>query len=111
MKATILATACALALGFSALAAAQDNTAGQASSETTQQMPRAHETMGKHAGKHHRMGAHSMTVKVTSVDKTTGIVHAGEGDHALVLHFPPASLANVSAGDSIVVHLSFSMAK
>ena len=111
MKATILATACALALGFSALATAQDSTGGQASPETMQHMSGMHGMKGNHEGEHHRMGAHSMTVKVTSVDKTTGIVHAGEGDHALVLHFPPASLANVNDGDSIVVHLSFSMAK
>ncbi|MGH6828626.1 MAG: hypothetical protein ACREFW_06925 [Rhizomicrobium sp.] len=54
------------------------------------------------------MGSHSMMGTVTDVDSQTGMIDVDAGSHALKLHFPPASLANVKDGDKITVHLSFS---
>lgn len=53
------------------------------------------------------MGMHDMTATVTSVDSKTGVVDVTASGMALKVHFPPASLANVKAGDSITIHLAF----
>lgn len=56
-------------------------------------------------------GRHSMPATVTSVDKSTGIVEVTAEGMSLRVHFPPASLANVSNGDKITLHLGFSKAE
>lgn len=53
------------------------------------------------------MGMHDMTATVSSVDTKTGIVEVAASGMNLKLHFPPASLASVKAGDNITVHLAF----
>lgn len=53
------------------------------------------------------MGMHTMPATVSTVDAKTGIVDVSADGMNLKLHFPPASLANVKAGDSITVHLAF----
>ncbi|MBS0470968.1 MAG: hypothetical protein JSR60_07845 [Proteobacteria bacterium] len=53
------------------------------------------------------MGMHDMTATVTSVDSKTGVVDVTASGMALKVHFPPVSLANVKAGDSITIHLAF----
>ncbi len=53
------------------------------------------------------MGMHDMTATVNAVDAKTGLVDVTAGGMALKVHFPPASLANVKAGDSITLHLAF----
>ena len=53
------------------------------------------------------MGMHTMPATVSAIDAKTGIVDVNAGGMNLKLHFPPASLANVKAGDSITVHLAF----
>ena len=53
------------------------------------------------------MGMHDMAATVSAVDAKTGVVDVNAGGTNLRLHFPPASLANVKAGDSITVHLAF----
>lgn len=53
------------------------------------------------------MGMHMMTATITTVDSKTGLVDVMAGGMALKIHFPPASLANVKAGDSITLHLAF----
>ena len=53
------------------------------------------------------MGQHMMNVTVTAVDMKTGLLDATAGSMALKLHFPPASLAGVKAGDKLSVHLAF----
>ena len=66
--------------------------------------------MGKHgSGMDHMnmMGMHMMPATVTSIDMNTGIVEATSQGMKLRLHFPPASLANVKAGDKITLHLGF----
>lgn len=68
------------------------------------------QSMGKTV--HHMDAAngstHAMPATVTSVDQKTGMVEASSGSMALKIHFPPASLANVKAGDKITLELSFS---
>jgi hypothetical protein len=54
------------------------------------------------------MGMHVMPVTVTAIDTQTGLVDGTSGGMALKLHFPPASLAGVKAGDKLSVHLGFS---
>jgi hypothetical protein len=56
---------------------------------------------------HNMMGMHEMSATVSAVDVKTGIVDVTTGGMNLKLHFPPASLANVKAGDAITVHLGF----
>ena len=53
------------------------------------------------------MGMHVMPVTVTALDEKSGLVDATSGGMALKLHFPPASLAGVKAGDKLSVHLGF----
>jgi hypothetical protein len=68
--------------------------------------------MGMHGDMHDRMknmmGMHEMPATVTSVDTTTGMVEVMSENMPLKLHFPPASLANVKAGDKITIHMGFS---
>jgi hypothetical protein len=61
-------------------------------------------------GKTKVMGSHSMSGTVTNVDSQTGMIDVDAGGHALKLHFPPASLADVKNGDKITLHMSFSKA-
>lgn len=67
----------------------------------------------QHMGKtmHHmdstNTSTHTMPATVTSVDQKTGLVEASSGGMALKVHFPPASLANVKAGDKITLQLGF----
>ena len=53
------------------------------------------------------MGMHDMPATVNAIDAKTGLVDVTAGGMALKVHFPPASLANVKAGDSITIHLAF----
>jgi hypothetical protein len=52
-------------------------------------------------------GMHMMPATVTAIDATTGLTDVDAGGMKLRLHFPPASLADVKAGDKITLHLSF----
>jgi hypothetical protein len=52
-------------------------------------------------------GEHSMSGKITDIDRDTGKVTLKTGAGDLDLHFPPQSLANLDKGDSITVHLGF----
>lgn len=54
------------------------------------------------------MGMHMMPATVTAIDTKTGLVDVTAGSMALKLHFPPASLASLKAGDKITLHLGFS---
>ena len=96
-----------LGLAFAASGAwAQDAT--QPQSDSMSQASPGHDKMKMHNDMMGRMGAHSMPATVTSVDPATGLVDATAEQMSLKLHFPPASMANLKAGDRITVHLSFS---
>ena len=58
---------------------------------------------------HHGVqGMHRMPATITSVDAKTGIVEADTEGMSLKVHFPPASVANLKAGDKITLHMGFS---
>ena len=56
----------------------------------------------------HMMGMHMMPATVTEVDTHTGMVEANAEGMALKVHFPPASVATLKAGDKITLHLGYS---
>lgn len=60
------------------------------------------------SGMGNMMGMHMMPATVTSIDNKTGLVDVTAGSMALKVHFPPASLAALKAGDKITLHLGFS---
>jgi hypothetical protein len=51
-------------------------------------------------------GRHTMEGKVTSVNQKTGWVHVKSPEGTMIVHFPPASLADVKKGDTISVDLA-----
>jgi hypothetical protein len=53
------------------------------------------------------LGMHMMAATVTAVDAGTGVTDVDAGGLKLRVHFPPASLAGIKAGDKITLHLSF----
>ncbi|GLQ87361.1 hypothetical protein ISS98_12195 [Dyella flagellata] len=68
-----------------------------------------HSGMSGMKGMHHAMqGMHAMPATVTSVDSKTGIVEADTEGMNLKLHFPPAAVADLKAGDKITLHMGFS---
>jgi hypothetical protein len=52
-------------------------------------------------------GMHMMAATVTAVDAGTGLTDVDADGMKLRVHFPPASLAGIKAGDKITLHLSF----
>ena len=51
-------------------------------------------------------GQHTMEGQVTSVSAKTGWVHVKTSEGTMIVHFPPAALADVKKGDTISVDLS-----
>ena len=51
-------------------------------------------------------GRHTMEGKVTSVSAKTGWVHVKTSEGTMILHLPPAELADVKKGDTISVDLA-----
>ena len=51
---------------------------------------------------------HTMPATVSSVDTKTGVVEVNSGGMSLKVHFPPASVADLKAGDKITLHMGFS---
>lgn len=58
--------------------------------------------------KHDMPSMHTMPATVSSVDTKTGIVEVNSGGMSLKVHFPPASVADLKAGDKITLHMGFS---
>ncbi len=52
-------------------------------------------------------GHHMMPATVTSVDRKTGKMAVNSEGMDLMVHFPPASLADVNKGDKITLMLGF----
>jgi hypothetical protein len=67
-------------------------------------------SMNSMNGMHHNSSMHMMPATVTSVDDKTGVMEVNSEGMALKLHFPPASLKGVKAGDKITIHMGFSKA-
>ena len=100
---TLTASLFVFALGTGA-ALAQDTMPPAASSAGGMMQP-----MGMHrmAGASVK-GRHVMPATVTAADASTGIVDVDAGGMALKLHFPPAAMKDLKAGDKITVHMAFS---
>jgi hypothetical protein len=74
----------------------------------------ASSSMGQMGGMHHKMmrhnkngSMHMMPATVSSVDTKTGIVEVNSAGMSLRVHFPPASVANLKAGDKITLHMGY----
>lgn len=63
-----------------------------------------------HGSMKHKMNGsmHAMPATVSSVDTTTGIVEVNSAGMSLRVHFPPASVADLKAGDKITLHMGYS---
>lgn len=93
----------ALAL-LTAPALAQSTSGGMAHSDSMGHS----DSMSSMSGMHHNASMHKMPATVTSVDDKTGMVEVTSEGMALKLHFPPASLNGLKAGDKISIHMGFS---
>ncbi|WP_333679363.1 hypothetical protein [Dyella sp.] len=107
---SILLSACLLSMGGMATATAQDqpppgSTPGQGQDAGVSMT---------HAAKTHDMvnmhGMHNMPATVTHADPKTGIVDVTAEGMALRVHFPPASMVNLKAGDKIGLYMGYSQA-
>lgn len=56
-------------------------------------------------------GMHDMPATVTHADPQTGIVDVESEGMALRVHFPPASMVNLKAGDKIGLYMGYSQAR
>ncbi|TAM93721.1 MAG: hypothetical protein EPN40_13035 [Rhodanobacteraceae bacterium] len=92
----------ALASALSGVVVAQDSTP----TSGMDKMGAMHSDMkGMHGN---MMGMHKMPATVTAADAKTGMVDATTEGMALKVHFPPAAMANLKAGDKITLHMGFS---
>ena len=101
--------ASALALALAAGGAMAQDTMPAAASSTAGMHHMGH--MDHMKGMHHMgnmMGMHKMPATVTDADASTGLVGVTAGGMALKLHFPPAAMKDLKAGDQITVHMGFS---
>ncbi len=53
------------------------------------------------------MGKHAMSGTIETIDQKTGWLKVKTGEGSLNVHFPPAAIKDLKAGDEITVHLSF----
>ena len=97
-----------LCLAFGTVSA--QDTGGMAPASASSSM----EHTGQMGGMHHKMmrhnkngSMHMMPATVSSVDTKTGIVEADAEGMSLRLHFPPASVATLKAGDKITLHMGY----
>lgn len=107
MTRTLAASLVALALSSGVVSAQTSTPPDTAPMGGMQQMDK----MDHMNGMHHMdsmMGMHKMPATVTAADANTGIVDVDAGGMALKLHFPPAAVKALKAGDKITVHMGFS---
>ena len=101
----------ALVFAVSGAAVAQSSTPAKDTSGMDKMgaMHSGHDSMKGMKGMHgHMMGMHMMPATVTEVDTHTGMVEANAEGMALKVHFPPASVASLKAGDKITLHMGYS---
>jgi len=91
------AAAFGLCLAVSAVSAEEVSGVGQQDSSAMQN-DMHHESNGS---------MHEMPATVTSADSKTGIVEVTTAGMPLRVHFPPASMADLKAGDQIKLHMGF----
>jgi cytochrome c556 len=78
-----------------------------ASSSSTHSMGSMSGMHGNMSGMHHVQGMHKMPATVSSVDTKTGLVEADAEGMSLKVHFPPAAVADLKAGDKITLHMGY----
>jgi len=66
--------------------------------------PSAHGS-GTASGMSGYMGVHTMTGKITGIDKDKGTVNVQTGGEELKLHFPENALRNMNTGEEVTVTL------
>jgi hypothetical protein len=95
--------------------------AGMAVAQQDESPPGSMPSAGQNAGVHmthttktndmvNMHGMHTMPATVTSTDPKTGIVEVTTEGMALRVHFPPASMVNLKAGDKIGLYMGYSQA-
>lgn len=100
-----------LLLACTGMASAQQDEAPPGSMPSAGQAPGVHMTHAVKTGDMVNMhGAHTMPATVTSADPQTGIVEVMAEGMALRVHFPPASMVNLKAGDKIGLYMGYSQA-
>jgi hypothetical protein len=107
----ILATA-AFGLGLAITTVSAQDTGSMTPASSGSSMGQMEHGSMKHkmGGGMHKMNSsmHAMPATVTSVDTTTGIVEVSSESMSLRVHFPPASVADLKAGDKITLHMGYS---
>jgi hypothetical protein len=95
-----------LAVAFSGVALAQDSMPASSTTAMGQMnMGAMHPGM---KSMHHLIGMHAMPATVSAVDTHTGVVDVTSEGMALKVHFPPAAVADLKAGDAITLHMGYS---
>jgi hypothetical protein len=108
---TILATVVfGLGLAVTTVSAQEAGSMAPASSASSMGQMHSDSMMHKMKGSMHKMNSsmHQMPATVTSVDTTTGMVEVTSAGMSLRVHFPPASVADLKAGDKITLHMGYS---
>ena len=107
LKSIVTTAAFGLCLAITAVSA--QDTGSMAPASATSSM--GHMGAGMHGKMHPKMNGsmHKMPATVTSVDTSTGIVEVTSEGMSLKVHFPPASVASLKAGDKITLHMGYSM--
>lgn len=85
-------------------AAMQDKQAAMQEKRAAMQDKQRKTRMDRH---HRMMGVHRMPGTVTSVDHATGIVKLDSMGMPLVVHFPPGTIKDLKAGDTIRLLLGY----
>ena len=107
-KLIIASAAFGLCLTASAVSGPQD-AGSMAPAPATSSMGQMHNGAMTHKMRHDMNASmHKMPATVTSVDTTTGIVEVTTAGMSLRVHFPPASVADLKAGDKITLHMGYS---
>jgi hypothetical protein len=108
---SIALCACALAMAVAGAAVmAQDQPAPGSMPARGQDaaMPMTHGISNEDMADMH--GMHTMPATVTHADTKTGLVDVMSEGMQLRVHFPPAAMANLKAGDKIGLYMGYSQA-
>lgn len=100
-----------LLLACAGVANAQQDEAPPGSMPSAGQAPGLHMTNTTKSDDMVNMhGMHTMPATVTNADPKTGVVDVMAEGMALRVHFPPASMVNLKAGDKIGLYMGYSQA-
>ncbi len=104
----IFLAATALGLCLSATTVTAQDMGRMAPASSSSSMGHMGKGMMHHNMKHMNNGSmHKMPATVTSVDTSSGMVEVTSAGMSLRVHFPPASVAKLKAGDKITLHMGY----